>query len=116
MDPKKVQVIVATLNIVLELRSFLGLANDYQKFIDGYKKKTNPLSDLFKKNQRWEWFVECQWSFEKLKTMVTSTLVFRLHDFEKSFKVYLNASDKAIRGVMMQDQHPVAFESRSWMR
>jgi hypothetical protein len=61
MDPRKIQAIVewSTPNTVLELRSFLGLANYYRQFIEGYSKKTTPLSDLLKKNQRWEWFVDC---------------------------------------------------------
>ena len=61
MDPRKIQAIVewSTPKTVLELRSFLGLANYYRQFIEGYSKKTTPLSDLLKKNQRWEWFVDC---------------------------------------------------------
>jgi hypothetical protein len=61
MDPRKIQAIVewSTPKTVLELRSFLGLANYYRQFIEGYSKKTTPLSDLLKKNKRWEWFVDC---------------------------------------------------------
>jgi hypothetical protein len=40
----------ATSLTVLELRSFLGLANYYHRFIEGYNKKAAPLSDLLKKN------------------------------------------------------------------
>jgi hypothetical protein len=40
---------------IMELRSILGLANYYRRFIEGYSKKTIYLSDLLKKNYRWEW-------------------------------------------------------------
>jgi hypothetical protein len=76
MDPRKIQTIVewTTPKSVPELRSFLGLANYYRRFIEGYSKKTTPLSDLLKKNRRWEWTVDYQQAYEKLKTVVASAL------------------------------------------
>ena len=46
-----------------------------------------------------------------MKRVVTSALVLKLLDFEKSFGVHIDASDKAIGGVLVQGDHPVAFES-----
>jgi len=114
MDPQKIQAIVewSAPKSVPELRSFLGLANYYRRFIEGYSKKTTPLSDLLKKNRRWEWMVDCQQAFEKLKTAVASAPVLGLPDFEKPFEVHTDASDRAIGGVLVQEGHPVAFESR----
>jgi len=103
MDPRKIQVIIewSTLKTVPELRSFLGLANYYRQFIDGYSKKTNPFLDLLKKNRRWKWTVDCQQAFEKLKTTVASTPALGLPDFEKPFKMHIDASDRAIDGVLV---------------
>jgi len=114
MDPRKIQAIVewSAPKSVSELRSFLGLANYYRRFIKGYSKKTTPLSDLLKKNRRWEWTVDCQQAFEKLKTAVASAPVLGLPDFEKPFEVHTDASDRAIGGVLVQEGHPIAFESR----
>jgi hypothetical protein len=114
MDPRKIQAIVewSAPKSVPELRSFLGLANYYRRFIEGYSKKTTPLSDLLKKSRRWEWTVDCQQAFEKLKTAVASAPVLGLPDFEKPFEVHTDASDRAIGGVLVQEGHPVAFESR----
>jgi len=114
MDPRKIQAIVewSAPKSVPELRLFLGLANYYRRFIEGYSKKTTPLSDLLKKNQRWEWTVDCQQAFEKLKTAVASAPVLGLPDFEKPFEVHTDASDRAIGGVLVQEGHPIAFESR----
>ena len=51
-------------------------------------------------------------AFEKLKTAVASTPVLGLPDFEKPFEVNTDASDRAIGGVVVQEGHPIAFESR----
>ncbi|KAG6526884.1 hypothetical protein ZIOFF_008971 [Zingiber officinale] len=114
MDPKKVLAIVEwqTPSTIPELRSFLGLANYYRKFIAGYSKKAAPLTDLLKKNMRWEWSDACKEAFEKLKTAIASEPVLRLPDFELPFEVHTDASDRAIGGVLVQEGHPVAFESR----
>ena len=114
MDPKKVQAIWdwAAPSTVPELRSFLGLANYYRRFIEGYSKKAAPLSDMLKKNRRWDWSSECQLAFDKLRRAVMSAPVLKLPDFEKPFEVHTDASDKAVGGVLVQEGHPVAFESR----
>jgi hypothetical protein len=114
MDPRKIQAIVERTapKSIPELRSFLGLTNYYRLFIEGYSKKTTPLSDLLKKNRRWEWMVDSQQAFKKLKTAVASAPVLGLPDFEKPFEVHTDASDMAIDGVLVQEGHPIAFESR----
>ena len=97
---------------VTELRSFLGLANYYRRFIKGYSKIAYPLTDLLKKEKKWEWDAECQAAFQKLKDAITSEPVLRLPDLELSFEVDMDASDKALGGVLVQEGHPVAFESK----
>ncbi|KAL0421315.1 UNVERIFIED_CONTAM: Transposon Tf2-11 polyprotein [Sesamum latifolium] len=52
---------------VTDLRSFFGLANYYRRFIKGYSKIVNPLTDLLKKDQKWEWTVACDDAFRLLK-------------------------------------------------
>ncbi|PKI61275.1 hypothetical protein CRG98_018339 [Punica granatum] len=97
---------------VTELRSFLGLANYYRRFIKSYSSITVPLMDLLKKARAWEWTDECQAAFDHLKRVVTDEPVLALPCYEKSFEVETDASDFAIGGVLMQDGHPIAFESR----
>lgn len=51
-------------------------------------------------------------AFEKLKEIVATELVLSLPDFEKPFEVHTDASDKAIGGVLIQEGHPVTYESQ----
>ena len=97
---------------VTELRSILGLANYYKRFIKGYSKIACPLTDLLKKERKWEWDANCQVSFQKLKDAITSEPVLRQPDLELLFEVHTDSSDRALGGVLMQERHPVAFESR----
>ncbi|PKI62932.1 hypothetical protein CRG98_016691, partial [Punica granatum] len=59
----------------------------------------------------WEWTDECQVAFDRLKRVVTDESVLALPCYKKSFEVETDASDFAIGGVLMQDGHPIAFES-----
>jgi hypothetical protein len=65
------------------------LANYYRRFTKGYCKVAAPLSDLLKKNWKWDWSDGCQRAFEKLKRDVTSALMLKLPDFERSFFIVL---------------------------
>ncbi|GJR42478.1 putative nucleotidyltransferase, ribonuclease H [Tanacetum coccineum] len=97
---------------VTELRSFLGLVNYYHRFIMGYSAIASPLTDLLKKNKAWMWDEECQAAFESLNKAVMEVPVLRLPDVTMPFELHTDSSDFAIGGVLMQDGHPIAFESR----
>ncbi|KAK3027776.1 hypothetical protein RJ639_041136 [Escallonia herrerae] len=68
--------------------------------------------DLLKKGKTWEWSKRCQNAFEGLKEAVMEEPVLALPDHAKVFEVQTDASDFAIGGVLMQERHPIAFESR----
>ncbi|XP_043700305.1 uncharacterized protein LOC122651025 [Telopea speciosissima] len=97
---------------VIELRSFLGLVNYYRRFIQGYSKRAAPLTDLLKKNKAWEWSDSCQDAFDDLKEAIMEEPVLALPDYGKPFEVHTDASDFTIGGVLMQERHPIAYESR----
>lgn len=97
---------------VAELQSFLGLANYYKWFIQGYLKKVNPLTNLLKKDPKWVWDDKCQKVFDKLKKVVSIELVLKLFYFINPFEVHTNALDRALGGVLMQEGHLIAFEIR----
>ena len=83
-----------------KLQSFLGLANYYKRFIIGYFKIACPLTDLLKKERKWEWDVECQATFQNLKDAITTEPVLGLLDLELPFEVPTDVSDRALGGVM----------------
>ena len=71
-----------------------------------------PLTDLLKKNKALEWDERCQQAFKDLKKVVIEESVLALPDHTKVFKVHTDASHFTIGGVLMQERHPIAFESR----
>ena len=95
-----------------ELYSFLGLANYYRRFVEGYLRNVAPLTELLKKGVSWEWIFECQKAFNELKIAMMKGLVLALPDISKPFEVQTDASDFALGGVLLQEVHPIAFESR----
>ncbi|XP_021753565.1 uncharacterized protein LOC110718935 [Chenopodium quinoa] len=114
MNPKKIQAIQDWKDPrnTSELRSFLGLANYYRRFIKGYSELASPLTDLLQKDRRWEWSEKQQKAFQELKDSVMREPVLALPNPNKPFEVETDASDFALGGVLLQDGHPIAFESR----
>ena len=96
---------------VSEMLSFLGLANYYRRFVEGFSRAT-PLTELLKKDHPWSWSNDCQMGFENLKTTMTRGPVLRLVDVTKPFEIETDASDLALGGVLIQEGHPIAYESR----
>lgn len=91
--------------------TFLGLAKYYKCFINGYSKKTTPLTELLKKGVVWNWNKNCEDAFKSLKRAMREDLVLALPDGTKSFEVQTDASDFALGGVLLPEGHPVAFDS-----
>ena len=94
------------------LRSFLGLASYYRKFVQDFAKIAKPLLDLLKKSLSEIWDEHCYRTFGELKRHLTSAPVLKFLEFKKSFEVHIDMSDFAIGGVIMQERRPVAFESK----
>uniref|UniRef100_A0A3Q7EF73 Reverse transcriptase domain-containing protein n=1 Tax=Solanum lycopersicum TaxID=4081 RepID=A0A3Q7EF73_SOLLC len=88
---------------VKDLRSFLGLANYYRKFIAGYSKRVVTLTDLLKKDAKWIWVIRYEEDFQNLKEAIASERILKLIDFDLPFEVHTDASDKAIGGVLVQE-------------
>jgi len=103
---------------VSELRSFIGLASYYRRFIKDFSKIAKPLTDLFQKERDYEWNTKQEESFEKLKEKLTTTPVLMFPDFEKEFVLYTDASGYALGAVLSQKgkdekEHVIAYASKS---
>ena len=72
----------------------------------------SPFIDLLKKDNKWDWSMKCQMVFEGLKKAISTKPVLRLPDLDLPFKVQKNASNRALGGVLVQEGHPMEFESR----
>jgi hypothetical protein len=115
MDDHKVKAILdwEPPKSVPALRSFLGLASYYRKFIKNFAKIAAPLTNLLKKSVvTYDREEACDEAFETLKGILVKASVLKLLDFDKDFEIHSNASDFAIGGVIVQDGRPVAFESK----
>ena len=69
------------------------------------------MTELLKKDKKFEWTKDCEESFNKLKTRLTSAPVLTLPDIYRSFDVYCDTSRKGIGCVLMQDGKVVAYAS-----
>ncbi|TYK04903.1 putative mitochondrial protein [Cucumis melo var. makuwa] len=96
---------------VTELLPFLGLANYYHRFIEGFLRRDALLTELLKKGTTWRWPVECQTTFDELKVTMTRGLILGLVDVSKPFLVETDASDFVFGGVLTQEGHPIAYKS-----
>ncbi|XP_047961908.1 uncharacterized protein LOC125206713 [Salvia hispanica] len=84
----------------------------YRRFVSRYALIAAPLTDLLKKDA-FEWSAAADEGFENLKTTMSTAPILRLPDFEKTFYVETDASDVGIGAVLIQDNHPIAYFSRS---
>ncbi|GAU51762.1 hypothetical protein TSUD_415510 [Trifolium subterraneum] len=114
VDPSKVE---AVLNwerprTVSEVRSFLGLAGYYQRFILGFSEIALPLTRLTRKGAAFVWDELCESSFNLLKQKLTSAPVLVIPDPDKKYVVYCDASNKGLGCVLMQEGAIVAYASR----
>ncbi len=115
MDDHKVKEIVdwEPPKLVPALRSFLGLASYYRKFIKNFAKIAAPLTNLLKKFAiTYEWDGACDKAFETLKGILVKAPVLKLPDFDKDFEIHSDAFDFTIGGILVQEGRPVTFENK----
>ena len=100
---------------VPQLRSFLGLANYFRKFIKAYAQMTSALTSLFKKDKPWQWTGAQQQAFDAVKEALLNPPVLAFPDFSKPFEVISDASGDGLGAVLVQEGRPIAFESRKYL-
>lgn len=95
-----------------EVRSFLGLAGYYRKFVHHFGIIARPLFNLLKKHSIFTWNEETKTAFQLLKHKLVEAPVLQLPDFTKTFIVDTDACDTGVGAVLQQDEHPVAYMSK----
>jgi hypothetical protein len=97
---------------VLEVRSFMGLAGYYQRFVKGFSNIANPITELQKKNKKFVWTEKCVEAFRRLKELLTTSPILKVPDMDADFLVCTDASKEGLGGVLMQDGRVIAYISR----
>src|SRR3954471_21695524 len=95
-----------------DIRSFLGLAGYYRRFIENFSKIAKPMTELFKKENKFLWTEACEASFQELKKRLVTAPVLCLPDIQKDFQVYCDASRQGLGSVLIQDGKVVSYTSR----
>ncbi|XP_069108942.1 uncharacterized protein [Argopecten irradians] len=119
-NPDKVRAILEADRPVTkkQVRSFLGLAGFYRKFIPNFAVTAVPLTDLTKKGMPNHiiWEDPQERAFETLKKMLATSPILKLPDLEEEFILQTDASDYGIGAILLQKEEdhllPVAYASR----
>jgi hypothetical protein len=111
VDPKKVKAILdwKAPKDVRGIKSFIGMADYYRRFIKGFSKIARPMTTLLAKKVEFKSTPACQKSFETLKEKLTTTPILILPDVHKPFSVYCDASYTGLGYVLMKEGRVVAY-------
>jgi hypothetical protein len=116
-DPAKIQAVAdwPVPTDVPELRRFLGLATYFRKFLQGFATAAAPLTTLTGSRTPWMWGPAQQDAFDIIKRNLTHSPVLSLPDFTKPYELICDASIQGVGGVLLQDNKPIAYESRKFI-
>ncbi|GKE98861.1 reverse transcriptase domain-containing protein [Tanacetum coccineum] len=99
------------------VRSFLGHAGFYRRFIKDFSKNARPITKLLEKDTPFEFNDKCQKAFELLKEKLTCALVIVSPNWNLPFELMCDASDFAVGAVLGQKDgknfHPICFASKT---
>ena len=103
---------------VKQVRSFLGLASYYRRFIPQFSVIANPLYALTKKNVDFLWSSACDEAFAQLKSLLTQAPILAFPNFACDFRLETDASGLGLGAVLSQEQEdgtvrPIAYASRT---
>ena len=114
MDPSKVDAVSQwkQLRDPTKLWSFLGLADYYRRFVDGFLKIAAPITALTCKNVKFEWTNAGEQSFQELKIRLVTAPILTISEGEDGFVIYCDASGQGLGAVLMQHRRVITYASR----
>ncbi|KAL0552101.1 hypothetical protein IC582_011198 [Cucumis melo] len=114
VDPAKIEAVTGWTrpSTVSEVRSFLGLAGYYRRFMENFSRIATPITQLTRKGASFVWSKACEDSFQNLKQKLVTAPVLTVPDGSGSFVIYSDASKKGLGCVLMQQGKVVAYASR----
>jgi hypothetical protein len=115
VDPSKVQEVMdwKPPTSVHEIRSFLGLAGHYCRFIPEFSKIARPMTELLRKDTKFLWSNKCEEAFHTLRKLLTIAPVLAQLDTSQTFDVFCDASGIGLGCVLMQNGRVIAYASRA---
>jgi hypothetical protein len=120
MDPAKVDAVAnwPEPKRIKDVQAFLGFANFYRRFVEGFSKLAQPLTKLLWKDTPWQWDDTQQEAFSALKDAFTSAPILVMADMSQPFILECDSSDFATGVVLSQKGadgliHPIAFYSKT---
>uniref|UniRef100_A0A2N9HZW8 RNA-directed DNA polymerase n=1 Tax=Fagus sylvatica TaxID=28930 RepID=A0A2N9HZW8_FAGSY len=119
VDKAKVDLILnlPTPKTVRDVRSFLGHAGFYRRFIKDFSAISRPLCNLLLKESTFEWTESCEVAFKKLVQLLTSAPIMQAPDWSLPFEIMCDASDYAVGAVLGQRKdkkpHVIYYASRT---
>jgi hypothetical protein len=115
VHPSKVQEVMdwKPPKIVHQIRSFLGLAVYYRRFILDFSRIAKPMTELLKKGVKFVWSEDCEKAFHTLRQHLTTAPVLVQPNNSKPFEVFCDASGTGLGSVLMQENRVIAYASRS---
>ncbi|RDX75396.1 Retrovirus-related Pol polyprotein, partial [Mucuna pruriens] len=104
VDKSKIDIITSLPNptLVRDIRSFLGRAKFYRRFIKNFSRTALPLSKLLQKDEEFKFDQPCIEAFQDLKSRLTSMPILQAPNWELPFKLMCDASNSALRAVLGQ--------------
>ena len=104
-SPEKIRAVVEwpTPENVRDVRSFLGLAGFYRRFVRRFSQKARPLTHLTKDKTPWKWESAQEEAFNSLKRSLVTAPVLHMPDFDRCFVLTTDASLVAVGAILEQE-------------
>nr|GFC00524.1 putative reverse transcriptase domain-containing protein [Tanacetum cinerariifolium] len=114
VDPSKIEAVKKwkAHRTLTEVRSFLGLAGYYRRFIENFSKTSKSLTILTRKCKTFDWGEEYELEFQTLEDKLCNAPVLALLEGPEDFVVYCDASEIGLGYVLMQRIKVIAYASR----
>ena len=114
VDPEKVKAMMSweRPKSVFKIRSFLGLARYYRRFIEDFSRLAAPMTRLTWKEVKFDWDDRCEEAFQELRRRLTTAPIMIVLDRGQRYTVYCDASRTELGCVLMQSRRVVAYGSR----
>ena len=97
---------------VTEIKSFLGLAGYYRRFIKDFSRIAAPMTKLTWKDVKFVWTDKCEEAFQKLKHLLTNAQVLVVPEGNQDLVVYTDACGTGLGAVLMQRGKVILYASQ----